>query len=461
MKNLFKSAVVLAAAMSLGTINTNAFSEGRIIDKSACETVYTNYYLLLETNVESYFDNINPGSLVHENKGVFVNNVWRTDFDPNNIGYGEVLITTGTDTSANRLDTWSLRDFYNYMLLTEDSTNGNYIDGNNTYLFNHSYQKKNALGRWEEKGYGYNMNLRPFTTTQYIDATYNTTKNIKAESPINNTTNDFTIYIKRYNFANYAFRTAITVDGNKWLYDPAVYYVQYCKAKAAPTRTVEKYLTYDANTTDTVTNMPNKQSFNTSSVTLSSLVPVRTGYKFLGWTMTSIMGNSVIYGPSAIYSGSSDILYAQWEKVEEPKKDPVKNTYRIMYHGNATGVVNVPEDTVKYEDEDAKISSITPSLDGYEFLGWNTDPKASNGLNEYKANSSYTKRKDLNLYAIWKKKETPAPKEEEKKPVEEKKPDVVNPNTGIEDYILPVSGVSISSLIGLALLKKKRTFIKF
>lgn len=77
----------------------------------------------------------------------------------------------------------------------------------------------------------------------------------------------------------------------------------------------EQYtVSYDANTSETVTDLPSNQTktYNTALM-LSSTVPKRTGYDFLGWAV-SPSGN-VVYTPGDSYTDNSAItLYAVWQK---------------------------------------------------------------------------------------------------------------------------------------------------
>ncbi len=69
-------------------------------------------------------------------------------------------------------------------------------------------------------------------------------------------------------------------------------------------------VTYDANTTDPVSNMPaNQTKTRDVDLTLASNNPTRDGYTFLWWTLS----DGTVYYPGATYSGNADItLYAAW-----------------------------------------------------------------------------------------------------------------------------------------------------
>lgn len=74
-------------------------------------------------------------------------------------------------------------------------------------------------------------------------------------------------------------------------------------------------ISYNANTTDTVTNMPSAAQSKTHGLAekLSETVPTREGYTFLGWGTTD-KATAASYQPGDMYSVDGDItLYAVWE----------------------------------------------------------------------------------------------------------------------------------------------------
>ena len=82
-------------------------------------------------------------------------------------------------------------------------------------------------------------------------------------------------------------------------------------------------ISYNANTTDTVTNMPTANQLKTHGLAekLSETVPTREGYTFLGWGTTA-SATAASYQPGDMYSVDGDItLYAVWQK----------NTYTITF----------------------------------------------------------------------------------------------------------------------------------
>jgi uncharacterized repeat protein (TIGR02543 family) len=106
----------------------------------------------------------------------------------------------------------------------------------------------------------------------------------------------------------------------------------------------------------------------------------RTGYTFLGWSTS----------PTATTADSSHVvtgvetLYAVWEA----------QSYVITYESNDGNSASTPE-TYSYGSTDA-LSYVNPwTYSGYSFLGWSTDPSAT------QADSSYTVTGSDTLYAIW------------------------------------------------------------
>ncbi|NLD16639.1 MAG: InlB B-repeat-containing protein, partial [Tissierellia bacterium] len=79
--------------------------------------------------------------------------------------------------------------------------------------------------------------------------------------------------------------------------------------------TVKTYtVSYNKNTTETVTNMPSSQTKTCGkTLTLKATLPARTGYCFLGWN-TKANGTGTNYARSASYTANSAVtLYARWQ----------------------------------------------------------------------------------------------------------------------------------------------------
>lgn len=118
-------------------------------------------------------------------------------------------------------------------------------------------------------------------------------------------------------------------------------YTIYLVAKKAVPPTVTYTLTYYPNTTDLVTNMPSpnpvtqKSSTSPVTFTVSSAIPAREGYNFLGWngkpdatTPTVQPGNWVTTPATATR------LYAVWQSNTPPTDKPAKPT-----ENDVTGVI--------------------------------------------------------------------------------------------------------------------------
>lgn len=136
-------------------------------------------------------------------------------------------------------------------------------------------------------------------------------------------------------------------------------------------------------------------------VALSSDTPDRSGYRFLGWSLTP--GSIVAaYQPGdkvkglVASSGGAVTLYAVW----------AANSYTIVYDGNASDAMNVPgQQTGIAFDEEVALASGVPTRYGYNFLGWAKSETATSA--EYSAGaivSRLTASSDgeVILYAVWK-----------------------------------------------------------
>ena len=111
----------------------------------------------------------------------------------------------------------------------------------------------------------------------------------------------------------------------------------------------------------------NKYSLNPNGFALK-------GYKFKGWSLTEGV-QPVEYENNAEYinlttvDNGTAILYAQWDPIE----------YMIKYNPNepsdaqpASG--EMADDTPRYFDVDYKLTGNKYAVDGYDFVGWSTEP---------------------------------------------------------------------------------------
>ena len=162
----------------------------------------------------------------------------------------------------------------------------------------------------------------------------------------------------------------------------------YNESGSAPVDpTINGSLTYTVNySASGATNVPSSQSkIHGSSINISSTIPTKSGYSFLGWSTSD--DNTVEYQAGATYTANSSVtLYAVWSV----------NEYTVNYNSN--GGNNISAQT-KVHDVALTLSSTTPTKSGYSFLGWSTSNDASV---EYQAGATYTANANVTLYAVWK-----------------------------------------------------------
>lgn len=132
-----------------------------------------------------------------------------------------------------------------------------------------------------------------------------------------------------------------------------------------------------------------------TTITLSSTVPTRSGYAFVGWS-TSSTATSASYSAGGSYSSNASItLYAVWS---------VNKMCTIVY--NANGGSGAPSSQNHVYDTTSTLSKNVPTRDGYNFLGWSTSSTATTAT--YAAGASYTNNNfdngaTITLYAVWEK----------------------------------------------------------
>lgn len=176
-----------------------------------------------------------------------------------------------------------------------------------------------------------------------------------------------------------------TVNG-RWRFDSAVLHVTTNETDYSYT------LAYNANGGSGAPSNQTGSNTGTSpyyTFTVSSTVPTRTGYTFLGWS-TSSSATSATYaggGSITVTSSGTTTLYAVWKV----------NTYAVSY--NANGGTGAPPAQTKTYNVSLTLSSTVPTRTGYLFQGWAT---SSTGAVAYQPSGSYTANAAVTLYAIWK-----------------------------------------------------------
>lgn len=148
-------------------------------------------------------------------------------------------------------------------------------------------------------------------------------------------------------------------------------------------------ITYDANGG---VGAPSSQSYQyaaTGTTKLSTIEPTRTGYNFLGWSLSSTATIRTYYsGQDWLLSNASNYtLYAVWEL----KK------YTITY--NANGGLNAPNPQTKTYGVNIKLATSQPTRNGYKFLGWSTNSTSKTPT--YLSGGTFTTNANITLYAIW------------------------------------------------------------
>ena len=161
---------------------------------------------------------------------------------------------------------------------------------------------------------------------------------------------------------------------------------------------------YDANAKNdtSVKGIPASQSKTANvDIKLSSDVPTRNGYTFLGWN-TQANGNGTAYAAGATYTHDQDggtvTLYAQWT----PWKHVLHYNKNVPTSSTSQTVSNMPVDQTKTFGQLMTISNLVPTRKGYTFAGWYTQ---SNGTGtKYDPGSNYAADQNggtVNLYAKW------------------------------------------------------------
>lgn len=172
------------------------------------------------------------------------------------------------------------------------------------------------------------------------------------------------------------------------LLDYSNYPMGLASTATPPLRTI----TYNANGgTGTMANTTYYYA-TTGTTNLRKNTFTRSGYSFLGWSLSSTATTpSYTDGQAWSLSNNSNYtLYAVWSQSVI--------TYTITY--NANGGTGAPSNQTKSSNADLILSSSVPTREGYIFMGWSTSP---DGNLMYSAGGVYFQNVATTLYAVWKK----------------------------------------------------------
>lgn len=146
----------------------------------------------------------------------------------------------------------------------------------------------------------------------------------------------------------------------------------------------KRSITYNKNTTATVTNLPSTQTaYTDTDIQISNTTPSWTNHNFYKWN-TAADGSGTWYNPGQLYSDTNSLdLYAIWK-------------YTITY--NANGGTTTPAAHIGIVGQNIKIAD-EPIYEGYKFTAWTTNADGTGTA--YDKGQIYTGQQNLVLYAKW------------------------------------------------------------
>jgi uncharacterized repeat protein (TIGR02543 family) len=151
-------------------------------------------------------------------------------------------------------------------------------------------------------------------------------------------------------------------------------------------------VTYNANGGNAA---PGEQSFKSNeAITISSVIPYRTGYTFLGWNTDP---NAIVakYVPGEnVFFTNTETLYAVWKMESLSEVDTIIITYDV------NGGDDAPSAETFLLGEEIRISVTWPTRADYRFLGWSKSSTATIG--EYNPYQKVSFTESVTLYAVWK-----------------------------------------------------------
>ena len=171
--------------------------------------------------------------------------------------------------------------------------------------------------------------------------------------------------------------------------------VSYTEGETTKTATYEitvkaaYTLTYDKNTTDDVTGLPEKVTglAENEVYTLSTAAPVRANYNFVGWATSSDSATPV----TAVTMDADKTVYAIWQEktkftVSFYTKEGATPIEKVYYEGDTVAAADIP--------------TIDP-IEGYAFKGWYGATYNNAAAPAYVTPAETKVTADLSFYAVY------------------------------------------------------------
>lgn len=128
------------------------------------------------------------------------------------------------------------------------------------------------------------------------------------------------------------------------------------------------------------------------ALTVTTEVPTRSGYKFIGWSTNSAATTAEYASGAQFTTEANTELFAVWER----------STYTVKFDAN--GGTNAPASITKTRGVDITLSfadNQIPTRNGYLCLGWATNKSATSPMYDLITDKTYKVDADVTLYALW------------------------------------------------------------
>jgi len=129
------------------------------------------------------------------------------------------------------------------------------------------------------------------------------------------------------------------------------------------------------------------------TLTLSSTIPTRSQYEFLGWSTSNTATTATYAAGGSFTTNANTTLYAVWKLVSV--------SLTLTYSANGGSGAPTAETKSGVPPLSFTVKSGTPTRSGYRFLGWADSATATSV--KYQAGASISMSANKTIYAVWEK----------------------------------------------------------